>query len=377
MTSRKAIDPRRLVGVHAERITDVSSTDYPGHYPDEDHSWNLAKFQENLKVKVQRLSQRSIEFDLVGVDASIANAFRRILMAEVPTVCIEHVYVWDNTSVIQDEVLAHRIGLIPLNIDPALVEMRDASNQATDRNTVVFKLKALCERNPGSPKGSIDPAELYIRHELLSSHLTWEPAGEQAEVFAANPPAPTNPNIVLAKLRPGQAVEMELHAVKGVGKDHAKFSPVATASYRLLPHIIIKKPIPPHLAEKFQNCFAPGVININPRTKEVSVDEYNVRKDTVSREVLRHPEFSDAVELSRIRDHFLCRPYSRLFFPWCANLRCSSVSIESEGPYAPERLLPEAIQIMRQKLVNLRKAAEALLTADDAADDGDVQMAGV
>ena len=45
-------------------------------------------------------------------------------------------------------------------------------------------------------------------------------------MYADNPPAPTNPNIVLAKLRPGQAVEMEMHAVKGVGKDHAKFSPV-------------------------------------------------------------------------------------------------------------------------------------------------------
>jgi DNA-directed RNA polymerase I and III subunit RPAC1 len=38
---------------------------------------------QNLNVKVQRLSQRSIEFDLEGVDASIANAFRRIIIAEV------------------------------------------------------------------------------------------------------------------------------------------------------------------------------------------------------------------------------------------------------------------------------------------------------
>lgn len=38
---------------------------------------------QRLKVKVQKLSTRSIEFDLVGVDASIANALRRILIAEV------------------------------------------------------------------------------------------------------------------------------------------------------------------------------------------------------------------------------------------------------------------------------------------------------
>lgn len=83
-----------------------------------------------------------------------------------------------------------------------------------------------CLRNPKAPKGSTDPQVAYIDHELLSSHITWHPAGEQEEVFAACPPAPTNPNIVLAKLRPGQQVEMELHAVKGVGKDHSKFSPV-------------------------------------------------------------------------------------------------------------------------------------------------------
>lgn len=59
-----------------------------------------------------------MEFDLVGVDSSIANAFRRILIAEVPTMAIETVYVFNNTSVIQDEVLAHRLGLIPIKADP-------------------------------------------------------------------------------------------------------------------------------------------------------------------------------------------------------------------------------------------------------------------
>ena len=41
---------------------------------------------QKLQVKIQKLSTRSIEFDLVGVDASIANALRRILIAEVRVV---------------------------------------------------------------------------------------------------------------------------------------------------------------------------------------------------------------------------------------------------------------------------------------------------
>ena len=65
-----------------------------------------------------------MEFDLIGVDASLANAFRRILLAEIPTMAIEKVYVYNNTSVIQDEVLAHRLGLIPLKANPNQFKMK-------------------------------------------------------------------------------------------------------------------------------------------------------------------------------------------------------------------------------------------------------------
>jgi DNA-directed RNA polymerase I and III subunit RPAC1 len=92
----------------------------------------------------------------------------------------------------------------------------------------VFQVDLTCERNPNAPKGSTKDHELYINHELLSSHLVWVPEGEQEEVFAGKHPAPTNPNIVLAKLRPGQRINLEMHALKGVGKDHAKFCPVGT-----------------------------------------------------------------------------------------------------------------------------------------------------
>ena len=96
--------------------------------------------------------------------------------------------------------------------------------------------------------------------------------------------------------------------IENLDKPEPAFVFLATASYRLMPHITIQKPIPPQLAEKFQSCFSPGVIKIDPKTKAVSVDERNVRKDSVSREVLRHPEFADSVALGRVRDFFLCMP---------------------------------------------------------------------
>ena len=85
-----------------------------------------------------------------------------------------------------------------------------------------YRLNVTCER---AKKGSLSP---YINEYVKSGDLVWEPQGEQATVFASRPPAATNPDIVLAKLRPGQVIEMELHAIKGVGKEHAKWSPVGT-----------------------------------------------------------------------------------------------------------------------------------------------------
>ncbi|KAL6304967.1 insert subdomain of RNA polymerase alpha subunit [Sparassis latifolia] len=355
-------NPRRHVGIHAERVSDVSSTEYPGHYPDEDHSWDLEKFRNNLKVEVKRLSERSIEFDLVGVDASIANAFRRILIAEVPTIAIEHVYVWNNTSVIHDEILAQRLGLIPLNVDPSFFDFRTPTDIPSDHNTVVFQLNAVCEWDKDAEKGSENP---YIHDLVKSGDLKWQPQGDQEEMALAQPPAPTNKEIVIAKLRPGQEIQVELHAVKGVGKEHAKWSPVATASYRLHPLIVLNpaKPVPPHLATKFANCFSPGVVQVDRKGK-IAIDEFNLRKESMSREVLRHPEFEGCVELKRIRDWFI-------------------FSVESEGPYAPEKLFPESIKVMREKIASIRQAAEALLVDSGGAlepgivgPDGDVQMGG-
>ena len=91
-----------------------------------------------------------------------------------------------------------------------------------------------------------------------------------------------------------------------------------------------------------------------------------MRKDSVSREVLRHEEFQDCVELKRIRDWFICAQIH--FFLVCAALTCSlhrAVNVESEGPYAPERLLPEAIKVMRDKISSIKQAALALLADKD------------
>ncbi|MEQ2178394.1 hypothetical protein GOODEAATRI_013650 [Goodea atripinnis] len=164
-----------------------------------------------------------MEFDMVGIDAAIANAFRRILLAEVPTMAIEKVFIYNNTSIVQDEVLAHRLGLIPIKADPRLFEFK---------NTV------------------------------YSKDIEWVPIGNQADVFADSCIRPVHDDILIAQLRPGQELDIIMHCVKGLGKDHAKFSPVATASYRLLPEITLLETVEGEKAERLKRCFSRGVIDL-------------------------------------------------------------------------------------------------------------------
>ncbi len=73
------------------------------------------------------LSPDVLDFDVIGVDASIANALRRAMIAEVPTMAIEHVYIRNNTSIILDETLAHRVGLVPIHANPKFFAFRNGA----------------------------------------------------------------------------------------------------------------------------------------------------------------------------------------------------------------------------------------------------------
>ena len=102
---------------------------------------------------------------------------------------------------------------------------------------------------------------------------------------------------------------MELHAVKGIGREHAKFSPVATAYYRLLPHVELLRPIEGQDAKRLQKCFSPGVIDLVEKagTGKKVARVKDARYDICSRNVYRHKDLADAVKLTRSRDHFICQ----------------------------------------------------------------------
>lgn len=107
-------------------LLNTETSDYPGTYAGVDDSWSLEKFARTFRIGIVSMDDMTIEFDMIGVSPAIANAIRRILLAEVPTMAPDKVFMYNNTSIVQDEVLAHRIGLVPFNIDPRMFEYRDS-----------------------------------------------------------------------------------------------------------------------------------------------------------------------------------------------------------------------------------------------------------
>lgn len=285
---------------------------------DVDNSWDLAAFKRGFSIEITEMSDERIEFDMVGIDPPLANAFRRLLIAEVPTVAIGSVTMYQNTGVIHDENLAHRLGLVPFRFDPDDLEWRAAEAELNERNSLKFSLHVTCAEGKKS---------------VYSRDLQWVPWSEtQAKRFADNPPRPVADDILIAQLRSGQEIECECWLEKGIGKEHAKWSPVCTAYYRLLPEISFTRDVVDEDAEALRQACPMGVFDIEAladgRKRAVATGP---RKCTTCRECLEtFPGQAKGLVLAKAKQHFL-------------------FSVESTGCMPAPVLLTKALQKLKDK----------------------------
>merc|ERR1719410_3216110 len=156
-----------------------------------------------------RRGERFHGIDMIGVDTAIANALRRILLAEVPVMAIEDCCVLQNNSILQDEVLCHRLGLMPIKCDPRIFEYIDEEKSRYLRgqdpsNTLVFKLHVECKKNPKG-KEKDPPHKKYINSVVTSADIVWVPQPGQLELLKKHNHDRIKmvyDDIIIAKLRP-------------------------------------------------------------------------------------------------------------------------------------------------------------------------------
>jgi DNA-directed RNA polymerase I and III subunit RPAC1 len=302
-------------------VVNTSNYDFAGHFSGSSRSQEQRKSQINI-VKEEGMF---LEFDMVGYDVTMANAIRRLILSDVPTMAIEKVHIYQNTSIMQDEVLAHRLGLIPLKADPRLFKWKEegSPDEGTAEDTLEYSLQIRCKRNP------VKDANPYIDECAYTKHMKWVPKGNQGDLMSET--GPVEDDILINKLRPGHEMDVKLFAVKGIGRDHAKFSPVATVFYRLLPDIKLLHDVYDQDALRLQKCFSPGVIELEPtdsgRKKAVIGD---ARNDSCSRNIYRHDDLKEKVVLEKVKDHYI-------------------FNVESTGAILPTDLVLMSLDILSEK----------------------------
>lgn len=168
-----------------------------------------------MKFELIELREDHIRFLLSGVTAAFANGIRRACMSEVPVLAIDDISIYDNTSVLFDEQVSLRLGLVPL--------------QAEDLDQFSRPEECQCE-GAGCPGCRIDfmlsaegPGTVYSK-DIQFTDPSIKPAFDMI------------PIVILGE---GEKLVIEGSATKRVGKDHAKWQSGTLCGYKNLPSIEI------------------------------------------------------------------------------------------------------------------------------------------
>ena len=169
-----------------------------------------------MEIEFSSLDDTLARFTLAGASPAFANAFRRAMIGEVPTLAIEDVRIYDNTSAFFDEMLAHRLGLIPIKTDLSTYSTQEnctCGGAGCPGCTVTFTL-------------SVEGPKTVLSSDLI-------PQDPKA--------TPVYDNIPIVKLAKGQKLVVEARAVLNTGREHAKWQPTLVCGYKNYPVVSISE----------------------------------------------------------------------------------------------------------------------------------------
>jgi len=200
-----------------------------------------------------------------GASYQYVNTLRRYMLDEVPTMAIEEVEFRKNSSLLYDEMIAHRLGLVVLKTDLkgyTLPEKCSCDGEGCAKCTVTFTLKV---------KG---PETVY------------------ASALKSNDPKiqPVYPETPIVKLikqgSEAQELEFEAKAVLGKGKEHAKWSP-GHFYYSYAPKITVSNK--PERLEKVRHLFPSEIFDKNGKIDKKAIEEKNLYEavDGVDEELVK------------------------------------------------------------------------------------------
>jgi DNA-directed RNA polymerase subunit D len=259
-----------------------------------------------VEIQIIEKTDDFMHFIVRGVDVPFVNALRRIILTEVPTMAIDEIIILENSSIINDEILAHRMGFIPLKTDLDSYNLPEACE---------------CESELGC---NLCRANLTLEAEAADKILTVY----SVELKPENPDiAPVSDKIPLVKLAPEQRVKLEAYARLGKGKKHAKWQPVSMCNYAYLPKVKIDAKRCDTCRKCVEVCPEEIIIKTENGIKIQNILECTLCMDCVD----ACPKEPSAVEVSWEKKAFIFK-------------------IESTGALPVERIVIEAVKILEENI---------------------------
>lgn len=162
----------------------------------------------DISAEVLERTNERVAIKFNNISREYINAIRRLAISEVPTLAIDDVVILENSSVMHDEALAHRLGLVPLR---------------TQLDRFVMPEDCDCKSTLGCSKCRVllmldseatEKTKIVTSGELLSEDELVQPVSKEIPIVA---------------LAPTQKVKFEAYARMGIGKNHAKWQPTSAA----------------------------------------------------------------------------------------------------------------------------------------------------
>jgi DNA-directed RNA polymerase subunit D len=268
-----------------------------------------------VKIEVLEKNETNIRLAIKEVDVPLMNALRRIALAEVPSMAIDEVVMIENSSILQDEMVAHRLGLTPLKTDLDSYNLPEECECQSEFGC------ALCRVTLTMDAESNDGTRTVYSGELVSENPSIIPVSDKVPII---------------KLAKGQKLKLEAYARLGKGKNHAKWQPVSVCAYKYYPKIVVP-------TEKCGECSK--CVDICPK-KVYAMKENKVEV----RDLLACNLCMDCVEACPQKPPAIKVEWEKNAF---------IMNIESTGVLPPERIIQEATKILDKQLKEFKKQVKA------------------
>ena len=266
---------------------------------------------KQVEIEILENTDKNLRMIVREADVPLMNALRRVILSEVPCMAIDEVVMIENSSILQDEMISHRLGLVPLKTD-----------------LEGYNLPELC------------PCKSEFGCNLCRVTLTLDAEAKEGtrtvysgELTSENPGiVPVSDKIPILKLAKEQKIRLEAYVRLGKGKTHAKWQPVTLCTYKYFPKIEISA----------KNCDAETCrkcVQICPRrVLAVSGNKIEVRdlmSCTLCQDCVEScPKEPRAIKVGWEENTFI-------------------FNIESSGALPPEKMVQEAVKILDGQLNDL------------------------